>query len=466
MERKKKRFLRLPHPFKRLGWGKKRIAAAFAAMVLLVGGYFGGIAYLNTKKIFKGGGGAAALEENVDPTKLRGEGDGRVNILLLGRGGAGHEGEDLTDTILIASIDPIQKEAALLSIPRDLYVRTTSGGYSKINAVFANAKNYSLARTSSSDGARVQKADDAGFKAVEEIIQSKIGIPIHYHGIIDFEGFKKAIDTVGGIDINVPATGVVQERMRIDGRPYLLDVAQGPQHFDGMRALAYSRSRYTSARGDFDRSERQRMVMVALKNKILTIGTYGNPAKVGKLMGDFGNHISTNMSVSEVMRLYDIGKLIDSNKIASVGLADPPNNFVTTANINGLSVVIPRAGLDNYKEVQNFVRNRLKDSFLASENASVAIFNGTTVPGLASRTAEDLRSYGYNVTQVGDAPTQTYQQTTVVDLRGGVKKYTKRYLETRFKTTATGKLPDANITPGTADFVIILGQNEEARLGN
>lgn len=470
MKQRRFRFLPRPYnPFKPSNWSKKRFfrtCGVLTVLAVLVGGFLVGNAYLKTKKIFKGGGNAAALQEEVDPAKLRGEGDGRVNILLLGRGGVGHEGADLTDTILIASIDPLQKEAALLSIPRDLYVRSSGGGYSKINAVFANAKSSSLASAGRNASNREQQATDAGFKAVEDIIQSKIGIPIHYHAMIDFEGFKKAIDTVGGVDVNVGPTNTVYELMRIDGRRYVLDVKEGPQHFDGLKALAYSRSRYTSARGDFDRSERQRLILVALKNKIFSAGTFGNPAKINALMNDFGNHIQTNLSTTEVMRLYDIGKGMDSGKIASVGLADPPNNYLTTDNIGGLSVVVPRAGVDNYKEIQGFVRNRLRDSFLASENASVAILNGTEIAGLATKTAEDLRSYGYNVTQVGDAPTKTYQQTTLIDLRNGTKKYTKRYLENRFKATSAGTLPDATINPGSADFVIILGQNEQARLQN
>ena len=470
MKQRRFRFLPRPYnPFKPSNWTKKRFfrtCGALTVLVMLVGGFLVGNAYFKTKKIFKGGGNAAALQEGVDPSKLRGEGDGRVNLLLLGRGGVGHEGADLTDTILVASIDPIQKEAALLSIPRDLYVRSSGGGYSKINAVFVNAKNKSLATTSRSTPNRDQQATDAGFKAVEDIIQSKIGIPIHYHAMVDFEGFKKAIDTVGGVDVNVAAANTVYELMRIDGRRYVLDVKQGQQHFDGMKALAYSRSRYTSVRGDFDRSERQRVILVALKNKIFSAGTFGNPAKINALMNDFGNHIQTNLSTGEVTRLYDIGKGMDSNKIASVGLADPPNNYLVTDNIGGLSVVVPRAGIDNFKEIQNFVRNRLRDSFLASENASIAILNGTETAGLATKTAEDLRSYGYNVTQIADAPTKNYQQTTLIDLRNGTKKYTKRYLENRFKTTSSGNLPDASISPGSADFVIILGQNEQARLQN
>jgi len=465
---KRKRF-RVFNPFKKENWNKKvvlKTAGMMTLVVILIGGYLGGKAFLKARQIFKGGGGAAALQEGVDPSRLKGEGDGRVNILMLGRGGLGHEGADLTDTIVVASIDPIQKEAALLSIPRDLYVKQPSGGYTKINAVFANAKNKSLSTMGANTPNRNQIAEDAGLKAIDEMVSSKMGIPIHYHAIVDFEGFKKAIDTVGGVDANISAENAVRETMRIDGKTYVLNVQPGNQHFDGLKALAYSRSRYTSTRGDFSRSERQRLILVALKSKVFSLGTFGNPIKINQLLSDFGNHVQTNMTSSEVKRLYEIGNGIDSSKIASVGLADPPNNYVTTDNVGGLSVVVPRAGLDNYKEIQSYIRNRLKDSFLASENATVAVLNGAGVAGLAGKTAEDLKSYGYNVSQTADAPTQNYQTTIVVDLRNGAKKYTKNYLEKRFGTAAVGSLPDPNINPGTADFVIILGQNEQTRLGN
>src|SRR5690606_11709672 len=102
----------------------KRGFSMFMVFTLLLSGFVFGKAYLKFGQVFKGGGSAAALGEDVDPSLLKGEGDGRVNILMLGKGGPGHEAPDLTDTILIASINPIQKEAALLSIPRDFYVKT------------------------------------------------------------------------------------------------------------------------------------------------------------------------------------------------------------------------------------------------------------------------------------------------------------------------------------------------------
>lgn len=463
---KKKKLGRLRGFFSPSNWTKRRAAAALTVMVLLVGGFFGGKAWLKARQIFTGGGGAAALQEDVDPYRLKGEGDGRVNVLLLGRGGEGHAGADLTDTIVVASINPIQKEAALLSIPRDLYVQTSSGGYTKINSVFAYAKESALANSNPNDKNRVRAAEDAGFKAVEDIIQSKIGIPIHYYGIIDFAGFMKAIDTVGGVDVNVPDTGVVYENLWLFGQNYTLDVRKGQQHFNGLRALAYTRSRYTSTRGDFDRSERQRMIMVALKNKILSAGTYSNPLRVSRLMDDFGDHVRTNLSLDEVMRLYDIGSEIGSDKIASVGLADPPNDYLTTGMVNGLSVVMPKAGLDDYRQIQHFVRNRLIDGYLAKESAKVMVLNGTSIPGLATRTADELKSFGYKINKIADAPTRGYHTTMVIDLRNGEKKYTKRYLENRFGIVARGSIPDPKIKPGDADFVIILGQNEQARLAN
>lgn len=441
---------------------KKIVLRSFAVllvMVLAIGGFLFGKGYLNLHKVFKGGSdGAAALEDNVDPSRLRGEGDGRVNVLLLGRGGEGHDGPDLTDTILIASIDPVQKQAALLSIPRDLWVTPEGYGGTKINAVFANAKYAALAKKASK-----QDADNAGFTAIEKEIQEDIGIPIHYHVMVDFAGFEQAINTVGGIDVNIDAANTVREQMYDEarGKQYLLDVKQGMQHFDGQRALFYSRSRHTSARGDFDRSERQRLMLVALKEKVLSLGTFSNPLKMSQLLDNFGNHVQTNMSsVNELKRMYDIAKTIDSSSIASVGLADPPNDYITTGMYNGLSIVRPKAGLTDFSEIQNYVRNKLKDGFIANENASIAVVNGTNTTGLATKKATELKSFGYNVVSVADAPTKGYQKTVIVDLRNGQKKYTKHYLEQRFGVGAVASLPDSNIqNPGNADFVIILGQD-------
>lgn len=435
-----------------------RVSIVLLIILMLVLGFLFAKGYITLRKILPGGGGAAALQQNVEPSKLNGEGDGRVNILLLGRGGEGHEGADLTDTIIIASIDPIAKEASLLSVPRDLYVPVQRSGSMKVNAVFASGKNASLAKSNRQTDVTKKQAEADGFSLLETTLETTLGLPIHYHVIIDFEGFKQAIDTVGGVRINAPLA--VLETLRIDGRNYRLDVQPGEQQMDGFEALAYARSRYTSPRGDFDRAERQRIIINALKDKILSAGTFGNPQKISDLLGNFGNHVQTNFSTQDLQRLYNLSKEIPGNKIGSIGLADPPNNFVTTSNIGGASVVIPTAGANDFKAIQSYLRNSLKDSYLKNENATVIVLNGTSTSGLATQKAEELRSFGYSVSRVDNAPTRTYPTTVIVDLRSGSKKYTQNYLEKRFGVSAVNSLPDPAIAAEVADFVIILGSDQ------
>lgn len=443
------------------GIGKKRnvrkiMLKSLVALLffgLIGGGYLFGKGFLTARQVFSGGG--SAIWGNVDPSKLRGEGDGRVNILLLGKGGSGHEGEDLTDTLMIASIDPVHKEAALLSIPRDLYVNSAHG-YTKINSVYANAKLAVLNGQETND--QKNRAESSGLEAVSKVVEDHMGVPVHYYVIIDFKGFERAINEVGGIQVK--SDEAIYENMIINGRSYVLNVKEGNQKMDGKKALAFSRSRMSSTRGDFARGDRQRSVLLGLKDKVLSGGTFSNPKKVSGLIDAFGNNMRANLDTGEVMRLYELGNEIPQSKIQSISLASENDSYVRTAMLGGQSVVVPRVGVNDYSEIRGFVRNKLKDGFIRSENATIAVYNGTEIPGLAGSRSADLKSYGYNISTVADAPTKGYKHTVLIDLRNGKKKYTKRYLEKRLKTTAVSSMPNNSIDPGEADFVIILGQNE------
>jgi len=438
---------------------KKRlkIAGIVVLVLMLIFGFLAAKGYINLRKILSGGGSAAALNQDVDPAKLNVEGDGRINILLLGRGGEGHEGPDLTDTIILVSIDPIAKEAGLVSIPRDLLVEVPGNGSMKINSVFYTGKSLVLNNAGRLNDQLKTNAENQGLDLLQSTVSEVLGVPVHYRAIVDFSGFEKAIDTVGGIDLNV--TDPVFEKMYIKGRNYTLNVKSGQQHMGGFEALAYSRSRHTSKRGDFDRSERQRAIITATKNKVLTAGTYSNPAKITQLLDTFGDHVKTNFALDDLTRLYDVVRQIDNSRMVSIGLADPPNDFVTTANIGGQSVVIPRAGMGNYSEIHNYIRNTLKDSFIKKENASVLILNGTSKPGLAKDKEEELKSYGYNVIGTDSAPNGNYSRTSLIDQRDGQNKYTKHYLERRLRVLSANKLPREIVQPVEADFVIILGSD-------
>ncbi len=458
---KKQRFAFFRHPIKTIrSWSWKKRALWLCVMLLIVGalcaGYLFFKGYFSAKKVFKGGGSAVALQEKVDPDMLKGEGSGRINVLLLGVGGQGHEAPDLTDTILIMSIDPINHKTALLSIPRDLWVKVPDHGSMKINAAYETGKYDYLKKQDPSNTNTA--AVEAGFATADKAIEDVTGIPIHYHMLVNFQAFKQAIDTVGGITVDVPETLVDPTFTRENGGSATI-ATKGTQTFSGTKALMYVRSRHTSS--DFARSQRQRAVIIALQQKIFTLGVMSNPAKISSLMDAFGNNVVTDLSLSNVSRLYSITKKIPSNQIQSVGLTDEGNVLVTTGMISGQSVVYPMAGLNDYSKIQSYVRNTLKDGYLAKENGKVLVLNGTENAGAATTASDVLKSYGYNVIGTTDAPTHAYTKTVIVDMTKGKKPYTAHYLKDRYHVSSvTTKLPDSTINTQNADFVIILGEDE------
>ncbi len=429
----------------------KRGGLALLALLIASVAYFGIKTYVIEKHVFRGGGKAPALSSKVDITQLKGEGDGRINILLLGIGGPGHDGSDLTDTIMIASIDPVNNKTVLLSIPRDLWVKIPGNGSQKINAAYAYGKQESSAKTE-------EGKDQDGLDLVDKTISPVIGINIHYHVVVDFKAFKDMVDAVDGVNINVPET-LYDPTVAWENNWNSTIAKAGPQTMHGAQALLYARSRETSS--DFARGERQRLLIVALKEKIFSLGTFTNPAKISSLLNSFGNNVYTDFSLSDINRLYQIVSKIPSADISSLDLVTPPHNLLTTAAVNGLSTVQPRAGTYDYTDLQTYIKSVLVDGYIAKENATIAIYNATNTAGLATTKSDLLKSYGYNVTTVDSTKTATNPpKTTIVDLSKG-KKYTRNYLEKRFGVTAVTSLPSGvDVTPPVnTDFVIILGQD-------
>jgi LCP family protein required for cell wall assembly len=446
--KRRKKTRKHPHARRRA----KRVALGLTSLIIFVAAYFAIKLYVTEKHLFRGGGGAPALAENIDISKLRGEGDGRINILLLGIGGPGHDGPDLTDTMLLMSIDPVNNNASLLSIPRDLWVSIPGNGNQKINAAYPDGK---YASKSKNESDKVK----AGLSLVDKTVESVLGIPIHYHAVVDFAAFKQGVDAVGGVTFNVPDTlydpTIAWEN---HNNPYI--AKKGVQTMHGPQALLYARSRETSS--DFARGERQRQLILALKDKVFSLGTLSNPVKISSLMDSFGNNVYTDFSVNDITRLQQIFSKIPGSSIGSLDFTTPPHTLVTTGNMNGLSIVEPKAGLFDYTDIQSYVRNTLKDSFIAKENSQIAIYNATTIPGLATASATKLRSYGYNVTVVDNTPAASNPSTTtIVDFSKGAAKYTRHYLEQRFKVNAITSL-DASLgvkPPAGTTFVIILGRD-------
>lgn len=446
-ESKPKKRLNLKKSFKIFGMA----SGTLVLCVFIVGGFIFGKAWLTAHKIFQGGGSSTTLfSTDVQPEQLKGEGDGRVNILLAGIGGGDRDGANLTDTIIIASIDPVAKDIALLSIPRDLYVRVPDYWSMKINAAYSSGLNRAI-----ENGSSEKDSQEAGFTVLEQTIEEYIGVPIHYHALVNFQAFQEGVDAVGGVDVQV-AEPLYDSMVSNKKNGFVTDA--GLQHFDGITALKYSQSRYTSS--DFARSERQRQVIIALKEKIFASGTFSNPKKISSLVDALGDNVTINASLGELLRMYEITKDVPSTSIANVGLTDEPNVLVTTGTIDDQSIVRPVAGLTDFSDIQSFVRNTLRDPFLKSENATIAILNGTPTSGLATQKADELKSYGYNVIIIDDAPTKDYQSTVIYDKSGSTKKFTRNYLEKRLGVKVGEEPTSSNPILVTADFIVVLGANE------
>jgi len=444
---------------------------AVLALLLITGGTLFAQGFSKVHKVFRGNGDhSTALSAVSSSQPLKGESTGHVNILLLGNGGDGHEAPDLTDTMMVASIDTVHKTATMLSVPRDLWVQVPKYGSMKINATYEVGKYNTLGKIDDSNANTA--AVEAGFKQADQAVQTVLGIPIDYTVLVNFTSFKQAVDAVGGVTINVPQA-LVDPTMAWENKNNPVLAAAGNQTMNGAQALLYVRSRETSS--DFARSQRQRSILLALKDKVLTAGTLSNPLKVSQLINAFGNNLVTDFSLSDALRAYNIGKGIGNNAITSLDLVTAPNKLVTTANLNGTSIDQPVDGLFQYKSIQAFVQQALQPvaskttttattqtapSTPATENAQITVLNGTTKAGLASAKANALKSGGYNVVSVGNAPSGAYPKTVIVDFSNGADKATLSYLQGLYSVTPVSTLPDPAIQKGTANIIVILGADQ------
>jgi LCP family protein required for cell wall assembly len=429
-------------------WRHKKTAIALSlTVVFAVAGALAVKAVLASQRIVtkNAGSGAPALNGDIDPTKLKGEGDGRINILLLGVGGANHDGGTLSDTIMVASIDPVNKNVAMLSIPRDLYVKIPGYGYNKINS----ADSY------------------GGPELAKKVVSQVLDLPIHYYVQADFSGFKQAVDAVGGVDV-VNQDNLYDNSYPCDnGKGYCtFSLKPGDYHMNGSLALKYSRCRHGTCGNDFGRAARQQELLVALREKALQASTLSNPVKVSGLIDSVGDHVRTDMQVNELQKLAKIVKGLNTKNINQKVLDDSPSGLLVDGGNQfpgAGSILLPRAGDFDYTQIQALAHTIFIDGYLQKEQAAVAIQNGTTKPGFAAAVAKQLSAYNYHVTTVTTAPEQNHTSSVIYDYSGGQKPYTVKYLESRFKVKALV----APRPQGVADdIVIILGSDYSLATSN
>lgn len=387
----------------------------------------------------------------------------RINILLLGIDTRGEQNWNrLTDTIIIVTVDPANKTAGMLSIPRDLQVPIPGFGEDRINT--ANGKGESSGYPG------------GGPALLARTIEVNFHQTIDYYVMVDFKAFEKIVDTLGGIDVDVPKTlHDTQYPGPRPGDPYAYKTIHfdpGPQHMDGARALQYARSRMSTT--DFDRADRQQLILIAIREKALGLNLIPKlPALVATMM----DSIKTDMTYADIGELAVLGAQIDIENLKRVVLQKPL--VYGFKREDGAAVQLPKWDL---------IDPVLEDLFhtpvvaaaptatpapptptptlapaqieefqeLATEGARIAVQNGTLEPNYAARVAAMLIERGYQVVEFGDADRLDYPNTVIVDYTG--KAYTVQRLVAEFGATPENVRHSPNLR-SPFDIRVIVGED-------
>ncbi|CAH0118841.1 Polyisoprenyl-teichoic acid--peptidoglycan teichoic acid transferase TagU [Paenibacillus sp. CECT 9249] len=295
-------------------WIWTSVIAVFAIILILVGLYtidiVNGLKGMNKadgESIFKN---APKPAEEVGPPKW--EGTERVNVLLLGGDSRGLSKNEVprSDSMLVASVDPVTKKAQLLSVLRDTYVSIPGHGKDRINAALALG------------------GPDLAMKTVSDLL----GVPVQYYVYVDFKGFIALIDAIGGIDFEVEKN--MRYTSKADKHEYDINLKKGMQHLDGNAALQYVRFRH-DAMSDFARSERQREFLKAVADKMLSTWSI---IKLPDILKEVNPYIETNMTLDDMWKLAGVG--YDSKFVASEQI--PPMNMISDMKVGGASVLAVR----------------------------------------------------------------------------------------------------------------------------
>jgi len=388
-----------------------------------------------------------------------------VNILLLGIDQRpGEHGYYRTDTMILLHINPKTGDVGMISFPRDLWVQVPGYWETRINSahVIGDAKKY----------------PGGGPALAKKTVEALTGQPIDYYVRINFEGFRKLLEEIGCIDINVPK--LINDPTFPDDNYGYDPLYLEPGHYcmDADLALKYARTRHVDS--DFGRMQRQQQVIVAIKNKVLSTGELPHLiARAPSLLTILSDSIQTDMPLSQMISLANMSRKMNLDHLRR--LIIDVNMVTPTINDNGAAVLMPKMDLiqsaiddffaadSNSAETQSKDSPPTKDALPAEPSASqqpasdsaqqsvrIVVLNGGATSGVEKDLADILISYGYNVIGAGQADRSDYAETQLI-ADGDHAQITQQLADLL-------GVSDQNIRPGAAeqlqaDIVIIIGAN-------
>lgn len=350
---------------------------------------------------------------------------GYTNFLLLGQGDADHDGKNLTDTIIIASIDPNKTQSVvMLSLPRDIYfLNTEKMGKGKINTMYRDFRSFLIFQK----GMEPAIASKEALEYLAEEIGNKLGIEIHHTVKVDFIAFTRAVDILGGVDVDIPYD--IEDYEYPDSNfgfePFV--IRAGPRHLDGKTALKYARSRHTSS--DFGRSARQQQLLGAMAHKAKEEGVLSDPAAITSFMKIMSENVESTMTLRELIGAAELGQKINRENIVSMQLNDrnalydyiiepggmlytPPRDLFEGASVL-LPVSIPEFPV-TWKQPKSFAELIFRNREIYLDAPSVSILNAGAAPGSARKLATELTRFGFNVTTVENGDTEKRENSMII----------------------------------------------------
>lgn len=297
--------------------------------------------------------------------------ESKINILVAGYDST-INGPPRADTIIVASVDLSSKKVGLLFIPRDTRVKISDRGLDRINASHAYG----------------------GIELLKDTVEDFIDIKLDYYLETDFNGFADIIDLIGGIDIHIDKPLHYVDKA---GGLYI-NLPAGDVHLNGEKALQYVR--YRGNKGDIGRVARQQKFVEALMNKAISSQTLLNTPSIYK---EVMNSVNTNIPLKDVTPFLKLAKNLDLNKVKTEMVPGKPeyinNASYWIADENALNII-----------VDNLIRSK---EYIQNDKYQITILNGNGVSGVATKTGEELKKYGFNIKEISNADNYDYEDTII-----------------------------------------------------
>jgi LCP family protein required for cell wall assembly len=390
--------------------------------------------------------GEAPLQSAGGPPAVPCDGNSRINVLVMGMDSRVEDPDDIprTDTMILFSMDPESRTAGMLSIPRDMWVEIPGFDYAKINTAYRLGEVYNI--------------EGRGPGLAISTVENLLGMEIDYYAIVDFNAFEGFIDELGGVTVTVPEKIVVDPL----GKHNTETLKAGEHLMPGYLALAYARSRNSSG-SDFDRADRQQQVVMAIRDQILSAEMLPTLVKNSPaLYQSLSSGISSNLTLMQLVRLAWIAQQIPEENIRKGVIGFDQVDFAYS--YDGQDILRPLP--DEIRQLRDQIFSLAgpvvpyapqgdSQQLVDDEYATVLVMNGTFTPGLASQTADYLRSSGLTVTEPGNAE-EYYEMTTIIDYTGN--PHTVAMIVELMSISAENVFHRFDVS-GPADVVVVAGQD-------